>query len=623
MTEIDNLQNADGNEKVTPENQVNTEEVVTETVSQQAVNEKQDNEVVPEDDQEAIDYSSFSLQALADALDGVLKTDAIQSVKQKVESIKNEFNTKFDALLDEKKEEFISEGGNEIDFHYSTPVKQQFKKSYTTYRGRLKEYYNDLEKSLKNNLSKRLEIIDAIKALIDSEDGMHSRYQQFKELQDQWRNAGKIPRDKYNNAWNSYHFNVKNFYDLLHLDRGLRDKDYQRNLEQKTKIIEQAEELAKSDNINRAFRELQALHKLWKEDLGPVPKEQSDAIWERFKAASKLINDKRQAYFSQLDELYEKNLEVKREIIQSIKEKVAENIQNHSDWQKQIKAVEALREAFFQAGKVPIKVNEATWAEFKQSVRDFNSKKNTFYKDLKKDQVKNLEKKLELIAIAEANKDSDDFEVTTPLMKKIQNDWKAIGHVPRKDSDRVWNQFKTACNGYFDRVHKLRDQGSPEEAVALQKKEELLEKVTATTLSGDKEADLKTIKDYIKEWKEIGRVHFKKRKIETDFGTALDAFFKTLDINKNEAELIKFDNKLQELATAKSTRDLDNEMVFIKKKVSDLRGEINQLENNLQFFTNVKDDNPLVKDVHHKIAKYKEDLKLWSSKLKKIRSMYS
>src|SRR5690606_37107562 len=240
-------------------------------------------------------------------------------------------------------------------------------------------------------------------------------------------------RDKYNNAWNTYHHHVEIFYDFLHLNRDLRDLDFKHNLEQKTKIIERAEELTQEDDLNRAFRELQVLHKMWKEELGPVDKEYREDIWKRFKAATKKIHDKRQVYFDELDKEYEKNLEIKHDLIAKIKELSEKGAKTHNEWQKKIKEIEVFRNEFISAGKVPIKVNEATWAAFKTAVRQFNKKKNDYYKNLKKDQYDNLQKKLELIKIAEDNKDSDDFEVTTPLMKKIQNDWKKIGHVPRKN----------------------------------------------------------------------------------------------------------------------------------------------------------------------------------------------
>ena len=662
MSEQDNLQNADGKNEVndavnTPEetatnNQEAPQEPVNETDNETqkttpeteapaetttvtneddaVINEIDDANAEDAEDEgnserhsiEEKDYHSMSLDELVLELEKLVKNQKVQAIKSHVEGIKNEFNTKFNTLLEEKKEEFLAQGGNVIDFHYSNPLKRSFNDSFKEYRSKLNSHYKGIEKNLKDNLSVRLEIIEDIKTLIDNAESMNTKYKSFKDIQDRWKSAGPIPRDKYNNAWNSYHFNVEKFYDLLHLDRDLRDKDFAHNLDKKTKIIERAEELAQDDNINRSFRELQVLHKLWKEDLGPVSKEHRDVIWDRFKAATKVINDKRQDYFSDLDKLYEKNLEVKHGIIAKIAEKVSEPVKSHSDWQNSIKTIEALREEFFKAGKVPIKVNEATWAKFKDAVRDFNKKKNAFYKDLKKDQYDNLEKKLALIKIAEEHKTSDDFEATTPLMKKIQGDWKRIGHVPRKDSDKIWKQFKAACNAYFDRIHAKRNEASEEEEKAYTEKEALLETVKTVTLAGEQKADLATIKDFIAKWKTIGRVPGKKRKIESDFNTALDGLFKSLDMNKTEVEMIKFENKLQDLATASDSRVLDNERSFIRKKVDEIKGEINQLENNLLFFKHADEKNPLVKSVHDNIKRHKESLVIWNSKLKKIKELY-
>ena len=640
MSEQDNLQNADGKEEIKVEANTSKEQESTEeTAKQEPVNESGDDELMNEIDEsnaedaedegnserhtiEKKNYHEMSMDELVIELEKLVKNEKVQAIKSHVEEIKNEFSDKFNSLLDEKKEDFIAQGGNEIDFKYSTPLKRSFNDAYKEFRSKINSHYKSLEKNLKDNLSNRLEIIEEIKNLTNLDESMNTKYKQFKDLQDRWKIAGPIPRDKYNNAWNSYHFNVERFYDLLHLDRDLRDKDFEHNLEQKTKIIEQAEELAKDDNTNRAFRELQVLHKLWKEDLGPVAKEHRDAIWDRFKAATKAINDKRQEYFSHLDTLYEKNLEVKNYIIKQIEEKASENIKSHSGWQNKIKEIETLRDEFFKAGKVPIKVNEATWAKFKEAVRNFNKKKNAFYKDLKKDQFENLKKKQELVKIAEDNKDSEDFEATTPLMKKIQSEWKNIGHVPRKDSDKIWKQFKAACNHYFDRIHKQKNAASEEEEKALLEKETLLKELEAVKLSGEQKADLTTIKSYISKWKDIGRVPRNKRKIESEFNTTLDKLFKTLDMNKSEVELIKFENKLQDLSSAEDSRVLDNERLFIRKKVDEIKGEINQLENNLQFFSNVDETNPLVKNVLDNIKNHKDSLKLWKTKLSKIKDLY-
>ncbi|NNL83124.1 MAG: DUF349 domain-containing protein, partial [Winogradskyella sp.] len=402
------------------------------------------------------DYHAMTMEQLVSELDGLLKRQKIQTISKQVNEIKSEFYSKYNALLEEKKDEFINEGGNEIDFYYSNDTKKLFSSLYKDYKSKISAYYNEREQSLKENLKNRLDIIEEIKGLINIEENISTTYKYFKELQERWRNAGPIPRDKYNNAWNTYHHHVERFYDFLHLNRDLRDLDFKHNLEQKIKIIEQAEALAQDDNVNRSFRELQVLHKLWKEELGPVAKEHREEIWERFSEATKIIHDKRQAYYADLDKAYEKNLVKKEEIIQNIIRVTEESNGSHSSWQKKIKTIEALREEFFNAGKVPQKDNEATWTKFKEAVRSFNRKKNNFYKSLKKEQYLNLQKKTELIKIAEDNKDSEDFDTVTPLMKKIQSDWKKIGHVPRRDSDKIWKQFKAACNHYFDRLHAER-----------------------------------------------------------------------------------------------------------------------------------------------------------------------
>ncbi|MFD1614176.1 DUF349 domain-containing protein [Gelatiniphilus marinus] len=661
MSEIDNLQKADGKEEnklpianedtgentslenntastEEPPTAINKEEPSVEIAKESKTPEDEDviNEIEESNAEDAEDegnkerhsiavkeYDKMSLESLAIELEKLLKNEKIQAIKSHVNDINNEFKTKFQAFLDEKKTEFLNDGGNEIDFYYSSPVQKRFKTAYKAYRNKLNEHYKSLEKNLKQNLADKLEIIEELKGLLNVEENINTTYKHFKELQERWRNTGPIPRDKYNNAWNSYHHHVERFYDFLHLNRDLRDLDFKHNLDKKLKIIERAEELAKDDNVMRAFRELQELHKMWKEELGPVSREHREAIWERFKAATKIINDKRQEYYKEIDKVYEKNLENKLEIILKIEAISQQESKTHSAWQKRIKEVETLRNAFFNAGKVPLKVNESTWAKFKDSVRAFNKKKNAFYKGLKKEQYDNLQKKLELIKIAEDNKDSEDTKVTTALMKKIQSDWKKIGHVPRKDSDKIWKQFKTACNYYFDKLNANRNAASQEQHDAYNKKQELLNTLKDLSLTGDKDKDLATLKTQIDAWKNIGRVPNDKRYIEGKFNKTLEGLFSSLKMDKNTIEMIKYENKLDNLNSSdNNTRNLDNERVFIRKKIDEVKSQINQLENNLQFFTNVDDDNPLVKEVHNNIAEHKKALALWKTKLSKVKDLY-
>ena len=568
------------------------------------------------------DYQAMSMEQLADEFEGLLKNKKVQTVKSHVEDIKTEFNSKFSEILEEKKEDFLSEGGDEIDFYYSSPLKKRFNLLYKDYKNNLTAYYKTLETNLKANLDNRLRIIEDIKALINVEENINTTYKHFKDLQEEWRIAGPIPRDKYNNAWNTYHHHVEIFYDFLHLNRDLRDMDFKHNLDQKLKIIDRAEELAQDDNSNRAFRELQVLHKMWKEDLGPVDKGHREAIWERFSNATKTIHDKRQAYYADVDKAHEANLEKKEAIIVKIEEVAQDNVSSHQAWQNKIKVIEGLRTEFFNAGKVPIKLNEATWSKFKGAVRTFNKKKNTFYKSLKKDQYTNLQKKLELIKIAEDNMSNDDFETVTPLMKKIQNDWKHIGHVPRKDSDKIWKRFKAACNNYFDKINAERNAANKGQVDAFESKTKLLESLKELNLSGNPKEDIEIIRKKTEEWNSLGQVPENKRFIEGKFNKTVDGLFNNLKMDKSEVEMIKFENKLEHLSQPDDTRLLDNEHHFIRKKIDEVRGELNQLENNLQFFSNIDKTNPLVKDVLKNIENHKENLAVWEEKFKKLKELY-
>ncbi|WP_282086460.1 DUF349 domain-containing protein [Aquimarina algiphila] len=588
----------------------------------EAVAEHSEDETTQErHDIEKKDYHAMNKEELIKELRDLIRNEKIQAIKEHVDEIKNEFNEKFNEEVEQKKEEFLADGGDIIDFYYSTPIKKEFNSVYFDYKEKRNSYYQNLKKDLQENLKRRLELIDELKGLLNVDENINTTYNHFKSIQERWRNAGPIPRDKYNTVWNTYHHHTENFYDFLHLNREFRDLDFKHNLEQKLKIIERATELAQETDVNRAFRELQLLHKMWKEDLGPVGKEYREPIWEKFSALTRQIHENRQAYFKDLDKVFEKNLEVKREIISKITKVSSEHPNNHSGWQQKIKEIEALRDDFFKAGKVPSNVNEQTWSEFKTAVRDFNRNKNAFYKSLKKDQFENLNKKMELIKIAEDNKDSDDYSVTTPLMKKIQADWKKIGHVPRKDSDRIWKRFKDACNTYFDKLHAERNEANKEEVISLEKKQAHIEALKEIKLSGDPEADLSTIKDNIATWKTLGRVPYKKKNIEVEYNKILDSLFQQLNLSRKETELIKYENKLNTLSGQTDDRALRNEQNFIRKKIEEVNGEIRQLENNLQFFKHAKDDNPMVRDVKKNIEKHKENLDVWKAKLKKIKQL--
>jgi hypothetical protein len=587
--------------------------------------EEEENE--DEDEAEAVeleaqkDYHNLSPKQLISELETLLKSRAIQGLKHDVDEITSEFNAQFQQELEHKKEEFLAEGGNIIDFHYSNPAKKAFNSLYFDYKEKRNEYYKNLKKDLQANFARRNELIEELKGLLNAEENINTTYKHFKEIQENWRLAGAIPRDKYNILWNTYHHHVENFYDFLHLNREFRDLDFKHNLEQKIKLITRAEELAQETNINKAFRELQMLHKMWKEEIGPVAKNYRDEVWDKFSEATKVIHDKRMDSLKELEASFDKNYEQKIEIITQINNEGVIPRKSHKDWQNGMKSIQTLRDKYFEIGKVPRSKNKEIWSAFKDATRNFNHEKNGFYKNQKKEQFTNLEKKRALIKIADDNKESDDFATVTPLMKKIQSEWRTIGHVPRKDSDKVWKLFKNACNHYFDRIHAEKNEANKEEMVNYETKKEFLETFSTFALSGESKADIASIKQKITEWKQIGRVPYNKKNIEQDFNKVLDGVFGKLDLDKKEMELIKFENKLNTMVSQEDIQKLQNEQIYISKKIEESKNEIRQLENNLGFFKHVDKNNPMVKDVHSNIANHKEQLEVWSAKMSKIHAV--
>lgn len=587
--------------------------------------ESEDETLKERHDIPMLDYEAMSLESLVDELKNLVTNEKVMSVKDHIEEIKKSFLAKYYHLLEEKKEEFLAENtdANE-EFQYHSPLKTQFDQYYTLYKDNKNTHFKSLQTNLKTNLENRLAIVEELKELINPQENIKDTLKHFNDLRERWKNAGPIPKDKYNHVWNNYHFHVENFYDYLHLDREARDLDFKHNLEQKQKIVARVEELINEADVNKAFRELQDLHKIWKEDIGPVSREHRDEIWNKFSELTKQMHDKREVLFENMRGTELENLEKKKEIIAKIEVLATEKVNAHSQWLAQIEKVEALRTAFFSAGKVPSEVNEETWAAFKTAVRNFNSFKNSFYKDIKKDQNNNLNRKTALVAKAKELQESTDFAATTPIMKQIQEEWKQIGHVPRKYSDKIWAEFKEACNHYFDKLKELKNEENSEEIEAFDKKKAYLETLREFQLTGDHKTDLDAIKAHIETWKSFGRVPFPRRHIEGKFNKVLDALFEKLSLSKKDSEMMRFSNRIDSLSENNDSRKLENEKIFLMRKIDEIKNEIFQLENNIQFFTNTrnaKKENSIVLEVRKNIEKHREEMEILKDKLKQIRSL--
>jgi hypothetical protein len=637
----DNLHDADGKLATeTTETATTVSNSTDDTANEEAVNDHQkamnaiEDSNAEESEDETLkdrheipmqDYDSLSMEELVENLKSITAVEKVMSVKDHVDEIKKSFLAKYNDFIEEKKEAFHAEQPDSTeDFQYHLPLKTQFDEYYNAYKDRKNTHFKSLQTNLKSNLEVRLAIVEELKELINPQEDIKDTLKHFNELRERWKNAGSIPKDKYNHVWNNYHFHVENFYDYLHLDREARDLDFKHNLEQKQKIILRVDELLQEDDIQKAFRELQDLHRMWKEDIGPVGKEHREEIWNLFSELTKRMHDKRELLFEKQRAVEVENLALKNQIIADIEALATVKVNSHSQWMVQIEKVEALRTAFFNAGKVPVEVNESTWKSFKNAVRDFNSFKNSFYKEIKKDQNENLNKKNALVAQAQALQNSDDFETTTNTMKRIQEEWKQIGHVPRKASDKVWSEFKTACNYYFDRLKEQKNESNAQEVAAFEAKREYLESLRDFELSGSHKEDLDAIKLHIANWKELGRVPHARRHIEGKFNKILDALFDKLSLSKKDTDMMRFSTRIDQLAENNDTRKLENEKIFIIRKIEEVQNEIFQLENNIQFFTNTKNakkENSIVLEVRKNIAIHKESLDIWKEKLVQLRNL--
>lgn len=514
-----------------------------------------------------------------------------------------------DSSLDESNQHNSTEPKAQQD---ETTLHEYWQRLSRKYRRKRRQYYEERNKDLHKNLEKRTALIESFKSLLTVEENITHTLKTFKALQEEWYAAGPIPKNDYEMVWQTYRHHVENFYDYLDLNREFRDLDFKYNFDQKKRLIEQAQQLAGLEDQTLAFKELQKLHKIWKEDVGPVAKEHREPLWEAFSAATKIIHDKRQAFFDQRDAQQKENLSRKQAIIQEIKAHTTQDNQEQKSWQKSMSQVQKLRDEFFELGPVPKKHNKSLWSEFKETTRKYNELKNAFFKNQKKEYMANLRAKRELIRIAEQHLDTDDFQKSTPVMKKIQADWRNIGPVPFRDSDKIWKQFKSICNAYFDKLnneHKLENEA---EQKALNQKNALLKSLENQKAGSIQNMDALT--ELIKKWREAGKISAKHKTLETAFFQSIERYLTHMGMTKQEAALTSFTYKIECFAAQDQNELLHKQGSIVEQKIKELKTEINQLENNLGFFQNVSQDSPLLKEVHDNIALHRSDLHLWLEK---------
>ncbi len=562
-----------------------------------------------------LDYKAMELEPLVDELEKLIKKYPVQQIKANAEAIKSTFNSKFGALLSEKKATFLAEGGNSIDFQFSSPIKTKYNGLLKDYKTKRDAYYAQQEKILGENLERRNAVIDDLKALIEN-GNPKTMYNEYQKIQERWKAIGSVARNNYNDVWKLYHYHVERFYDILHLNKDFRELDFKHNLEEKLKLIQRAEILAEKEDVNEAFRELQELHKIWKEEVGPVSREHREEVWQKFSNATKKLHDRRHGFFKELKLQHQVIIEKKIEVIEELNAYDTTKNKTHRDWQQSIKEVEAIRQKYFSAGKLPFSKSEVVWQKFKDATKKFNAAKNAFYKGEKNSQNENLKKKMELVELAESLKDSEDWEETTNVMKRIQSDWKRIGHVPRKFSDEIWKRFKDACNHYFDRLHARKNKLNEADQAVVVAKKEFLDAFKAEGVDG-----MEGVKEAVSQWRALGRLPRNARHLDGKFNKVIEAQLEKLNLSKSDFELMKFKNSIEGYLAQEDYDRINKEQYYLRKNIDETVREMQQLQNNLSFISNATEDNPLVQNVRRDIQKFKDELDVLQVKLDYVKKL--
>jgi hypothetical protein len=566
------------------------------------------------------EYGQMAVKELVLEADKLLKSREAHEVKDEIEAIYSTVIKALDEVRNEKLHQFVEEGGHEIDFFYDQPERRAIQQLYKEYKTKRREHYRKLEEQLSANLDVKKAIIEELKALPNEEGSVNSKYNRFRDLQDRWHNTGPVPRTESNELWNNYHHHIDNFYDFLRISNQLRDLDFKKNLEAKTALCEEAEALDGVEVGPDSFKALQDLHAKWKR-IGPVDRLHSEPIWERFSEASKKVHDKRHEFYRELRVEREKLIERKQEIVAALLSINVDDFKTHGAWQTGIKTVNALRDEFKNIGRINLAANDVVWEEFRNANRAFNQAKNAFYKELKADHQKNLDLKHALLNRANELKESTDWRAAANELKRIQSDWKNIGYVPKVESDKIWKEFRHACNHFFKRLTDHHKEAEKELFANLETKKALFEKLKAWKPTDAKDKGVSEIKEIISQWKSAGRLPHENAGLDNDFSSLLDAHFKTLNLNKREATLIHFENKVSTMLDSDRLRQLDREEEELSKKIEEAKKELNQLENNILFFAHVDKKNPIVRDAQKNIDRQKEFVELLISKLKMMRKM--
>lgn len=608
--------------KVRIEAKTLTEEAMAETapVTDEVIPEMVD---LPEQDDEEVledntDLDGLNKLQLVEMLEELVQDSDVQNIKDKVAAIRLHFNKLNKEDMDNELEKFLQGGGEADSFqHVEDPAEQRFNAAFGIFKNNRAKQNEDLEKQKQDNLAKKQGILDELKEIIASEESLKKTYDDFRALQDRWKEIGPVPAADNANLWNNYHFLVEKFFDKVRIGRELRDLDMKKNLDAKIELCEKAEELLDEKSITKAFKALQKLHEDWKE-IGPVPQDKKDEIWERFKAATDKINAIRREHYAKIEEEQTANLEAKKALCEKAEEIVGEDYPSVNAWQKKSTELSEIFGVWKTVGPAGKKENEEIWQRFRGAMDSFFAKKKAFFAGLKDRQTENLERKTQLCLEAEALMESTEWKNATEQMKKLQEEWKTIGPVPKRHTDKIWKRFRAACDTFFTRKNEHFSGRRTEEDANLAAKRALLDEIKAFELGTNRNENMDAIKAFQKRWIEIGYVPMKhKDAINKEYRELIDGLFDTMRKNQNEASTNEFREMMESWKDDPNAGDrVRREGNKLQTRIQKLRDEIAVLENNIGFFAKSKNAELMRAEYEKKINKAKEDLKVLEEKLK-------
>ena len=571
-----------------------------------------------EEPKPAVDYSQFNKDELLEKLESLVEKP-VEEIKNDVAIIKGLFFAMRKEEIAKEREEFVA-AGNEAEAFVPAdcPLETRVKDLLNTVRAKKAEFNAAQDAVKEENLKKKLEIIEKIHTYCDDADNINRHYNEVQQLQQEFKSAGDVPPQKATETWKSFQQAVERFYDLLKINKELRDYDFKKNLDAKRKLCDEAEALSDESDIIIAFKKLQDLHDTWR-DVGPVAKDIREELWARFKNASSVINKKYQSFFEERKASEKANAEAKTALCEKMEAVETDGLKTYAAWDAATKSVIELQNEWRKVGFASRKLNNDLFKRFRAACDMFFTKKTEFFRVMKEELSGNLKRKTELCEKAEALKDSTDWKETTDTLVALQKEWKTIGPVAKKHSDAVWKRFIGACDYFFEQKKKLSSSIHSEEHANLEKKKEIIAQLNAILAeeTADESAPRK-VRELMAQWQSVGHVPFKEKdKVYADYRAAIDKAFETLDMHTSRARLNNFETSISNLAQDGDKMNREREKLV--RVYEQKRNELKTYENNLGFFTaRSKDGSALVKEMERKIVRLKEDIDLLEKKIKLI-----